>query len=800
MTDCPQIYRNVGNENFGEQIYVRSDVLHQFCKNDAWLRGQVLKLQADSPPIVRKRFNPVQLDLYKSWGCVVASDGTVQFDERNYEGINIDFSKSIPNYIPVAEENPMGEEMIDTSKSETILQSYVTADNTVDKYVTIPPEVESTIDTESTRDYSPFMYETSDGKIVDSLHCNEFWYVGFDKSRHYETRPNWLNDHLNGEIPSVCRAQTFKAKKTGYLIGLTLNIKGSMNTADPLMVQIRRTTQHANSEGKMTYYPVPTWEVPLAHQDVRFTTTNPGIYTVIFENPAYIEQGKTYAICLLSPLSHWTNCYYLGGWSASCGQDYYADGEAFYSWNNGHDWIRYGYADKSVAYHEGANAPRDFAFKCHIRQDKNVYSTGSYTCYFQPIYSSPVRKVKISSYRDGNVTDSNTSIEYYVSNDGRTWHKFDKDLTVDFGEDEDNHRHVTLLKAVLTTNTKSKAPYLQGLNITLFTDTAKEAYARTVEYAPITSGMFSARVWNAFNAPYTADVRTSCDVDVIPNVEEHQEIRVINPYDLYFYIHLWRNDAKMFQKIYNATRNISNVNYEAITRLLAENPSILDTLAENDIFVKGYIGENDTFTVDDNGYQHKMKQMKFIHSPAAPIVDCVYYPMEYNNENEANQPLSEWLDYTVDYETDYITWYDDVANIFNTGYIKFTYTPVFSGGYTNEDMPVDLDIFEEEFIISQEDIENGYITLRAPPLDPIKDVYLEGDVELLEDVDFYMNYDAKTLNFMYDDEPVVNVNDKITVRYVPYLYYDALSLGYHMKREDTTDKIIIKHNWIEYKT
>lgn len=47
--------------------------------------------------------------------------------------------------------------------------------------------------------------------------ANEHWYIGFDKNRHYETRPNWLENQLNNEIPSIGRAQTFKAKKLVYL-------------------------------------------------------------------------------------------------------------------------------------------------------------------------------------------------------------------------------------------------------------------------------------------------------------------------------------------------------------------------------------------------------------------------------------------------------------------------------------------------------------------------------------------------------------------------------------------------------
>ena len=82
--------------------------------------------------------------------------------------------------------------------------------------------------------------------------------------------------------------------------------------------------------------PVGSDEPHLAYQEVKFTNSDPGVFSVVFDHPCTVEEGETYAVVLLSPLSHPTNCYWIGGWNKHCHADVYEDGNAFYSFNSGY--------------------------------------------------------------------------------------------------------------------------------------------------------------------------------------------------------------------------------------------------------------------------------------------------------------------------------------------------------------------------------------------------------------------------------------------------------------------------------
>ena len=77
---------------------------------------------------------------------------------------------------------------------------------------------------------------SADGKI------NSWWYVGYDKAKNYQLRPDWIKSWKDGEIPSVCRAQTFKCVNGGILEAISLSLQNngvkSSNWGSPLYVQI----------------------------------------------------------------------------------------------------------------------------------------------------------------------------------------------------------------------------------------------------------------------------------------------------------------------------------------------------------------------------------------------------------------------------------------------------------------------------------------------------------------------------------------------------------------------------------
>lgn len=350
ITDVPPSYKNLQLESYGEQRYVHSEMLQQYMANDEYLLQLCRKIEYLTPPAVRKHFI-LQESFYEeeSYGCTVQGEN-IRFDNNRSKQVWIDFNNL---------------DLIDTVKTTAFIDQRVQTDQTqntsVEKQCTIPLTETSTIDS-TTRDYSPWTIRDQQGNITsDDMTCNEYWYIGFDRNRNYETRPNWLANQLNGEIPGISRAQTFKAKENGLLESVVLNLKGGTNTGTPLVVEIRRCELVNN-----VFQPVDSDQPALAYQEVRFNNTDPGVYSVTFDHPPIMEKNQTYAIVLLSPLSHPTNCYWIGGWNKHCHADVYEDGNAFWSWNCGYNWVRYGKDEDEIDYHWGKYAPQDFAFQCHI--------------------------------------------------------------------------------------------------------------------------------------------------------------------------------------------------------------------------------------------------------------------------------------------------------------------------------------------------------------------------------------------------------------------------------------------------
>ena len=123
-------------------------------------------------------------------------------------------------------------------------------------------------------------------------------------------------------------------------------------------------------------------------------------------------------------------------------------------------------------------------------------------------------------------------------------------------------------------------------------------------------------------------------------------------------------------------------------------------------------------------------------------------------------------------------------------------------------MPLVLDYFQEEFIITDEVKETTRLKLRAAPVDPIRDVIInpesENEQTLIEDVDYHVDYNNKEIVFDIlnadTQETVLTVNDVIRVVYTPNLDDSGISIGYHMTRENTDKQGVIQPSYIEYKT
>ena len=802
---CERKYKNLGEKAFGEQKYVTSQMLRQFCRNDAYLKREIERIEYLTPPAVRKRFGKIPVNKNESFGYSQSENGEIHFNSETDIIYYYDF-------------NDMSG--IDTDKTNAFLQSFVDG-GTVIKQYSIPQSktCKTEIKRNTTRNYSPWtIYETdANGNIIwenetlkipkiksDDMTCNEYWYIGFDRNRHYETRPNWLANMLNGEIPGITRGQTFKAKSTGVLKEIVLNLRGSTNTGMPLIVEIRRTEK---VDG--VWVPVDSDEPAIAYQEVKFTNTDPGVYSVVFDNPATIQEGVTYAIVLLSPLSHHTNCYWVGGWNKHCHADVYEDGNAFFSYNCGYTWIKYGKdteESENIPYHTGKYAPQDFAFQCHIEVLKencvSKYDVNKdYYVYLKPIYTNPVRSVSVSGTDKGDSMGDKYTLTYQVSQNGRDWINLEPNATHEFVDSGEGYKNVLFVRVKLRTTDAKETPILQNFAVHVRTELPKEMYVRTERYYPLTTGILGASVWGRLYAPFIERENTSCTVELISDNQSMEHFLIIEPKDLaggdYKYI-----TGIDWNKIVGKTET-------NIKKYLTDNPSVVNVLKTWNIYVKGYF-----------------KSIQLIKSPAYPLINMSLSP---NNNSVAGKVYGEGYDYKVDYSTDEITFYNDVLNAMVKGDLVVTYNPVIIDGLSSSEVGIQyskdtegnlqvdgqgliLDYFQEEFVITEEDVENRRLKLKAIPVDPVRKVVIikntddlddEDNIILNEDIDYKVDYDNKEVEFLVNSEDnvssVLEVGELIYIIYTPDLHESSIGIGYHAIRTQTNKDVTLLPNWIEYK-
>ena len=127
---------------------------------------------------------------------------------------------------------------------------------------------------------------------------------------------------------------------------------------------------------------------------------------------------------------------------------------------------------------------------------------------------------------------------------------------------------------------------------------------------------------------------------------------------------------------------------------------------------------------------------------------------------------------------------------------------------TNSDMPFSMDYMKETLTITQDNINNGYITLKTSALDPLRSVILNkgksSEETLIEDENYSVDYNNHCINIMSNtdntDATQFKQGDTLTVEYTPDLDDTGISIGYKLTRTNTDNQITISNNWIEYKT
>jgi hypothetical protein len=803
-------YIKIPIKEWGHKQLVTLNLLKSEINNEDYLYNQVNSLWDATPPVTRKLFKPVAIDPDKSFGVDLNKDNTsysISPDVNTIVHIKPIDDPKIDTSIPI-----LTSKLIDTVKSTCVF-------NTINKYVTIPRETVEYLD-KNTRNYSPF---------DNDMLCNEYWYIGFNRSKPYETRPNWVMNEEHGGIPAICRSQTFKVdlkeKSVGYgdLESVVLNLHGeSLQTGVPLIVEI---TEAVYNDTEKIYYPasrdhINNWRYnttkygdgksaqQIAKQYWYPENTDPGIVAITFDWGAQVIDGKYYAIVLRSPLNHQPNPYAVGGWNRHCDPDVYEDGDAFFSWNNGYNWIRYG-KDNKVSYHEGMYAPEDFAFQCYIRQQKQQYKTGTYYLYTKPLHYEKIKTIVIGTE---NCYPKDGKIEYYAYNNiTDEWVQFIDD-TVDFGSEE-NRPDVTVIRLDFTlTKAGGNAPYTYGFTLGIYHSEFSHAMLRTQPYTPRTTGILAANTYNHVHCPYNVEdlMRDNVIVDVVKESNSITTLEIINLVDILKYSSSCEsiNTTSVKNEIERIIGTKDEVTRQKfIEEFLTKHSDILEELRLLGVYV-----------LED----HNFKSFYVGGECAYPIIRCSYQP--YNDETV---DFSEWLDYTVNYddtvgsEGNTLTFNNNSVKQFtSSGHLTIKFNPIFakdipqSSVSTNNtlggtDIVKDIDlgfIKQPDYIVKADDLKSNVlsIVLYTEALNPLREVKIvrdnSNDIILVEEEDYNVDYDNKTIYIKNTNNDVLKVNDIIRIKYIPYLVNDSISLCYHLNRQDTDDNITIYGNYIDYKT
>ena len=806
MVNCEPKYRNLNRiQSFSEQMYPTVELFRQICQNDEYLKQQLDELGYLSPPAVRKRFNPIPIDPKVSYGFMETTEHEIIFDTDTNKSKTIDFTD---------------DSMVDYDKSSAVIAHFVDNGTIVDQAVL--PNTPGDLD-QSVKNW------TTNNQI------NTHWYVGYDKNASYQIRPNWIKDPKLSEIPSVCRAQTFTIPegKGGKLEAVSIHLANNGTVwgswGSPLILQIwktksitvpkmnwdsrTKTNTPVAGQSETIAWPDGSPYSPIAETSFDPSKIEPGFVSIAFPQPPTLEEGESYAIVFMSPLSNWSHCPRIGGWGRNCANSKYMQGDAFLSNNNGRTWERYGRNDLKVDYYLGRLTPSDFAFQLNIRQDSSTYVTGDHYLYLKPIHTNPFSKVTLSCTDSGDAASYPGKLLYQVSSDGRTWYDLNNHERAFSPDSEGNYPRTLFIRVKMWTTDNTKTPAIQSITASFTNVLPKEMYVRTHFYYPKVVPMLGASQWGRIFAPVNIDPTTDCKIEIIQEkqVIDHFNIITANELDEYTWI-----EGLDIEKITDEDEDVR-------CAYLIDNPSALELLREKGIYVLPWEDDEEvvhgmSFWTLDEDENKVFTPFYLTNSPAYPILECQLQP----RGDEGSWNPGEWYDYTVDYTKDTIVLAEGLIEKLPVGSITFTYNPVFiqdlvqnevgrvynptTGKYVNN--PLVIDYFLQDFIVDDKILETRQVPLRVSPVDPLRSVILNKDTdnerELIEDTDFTVDYTKGLIIFdiISDDDysTILSANDNLEVVYTPNLEDVGIAIGYTCKRGENTDKqVTIKQNWIEYK-
>ena len=586
---CKPVYRNLNTiQSYSEQKSSTVQWADQNCQNDEYLKQEVDELNYRSPARIRKRWKPILVDDNNSYGYTVNPNNTVTFSDLVNYTFTVDFSDM---------------SLIDKEKSDCAFVNFTDGLGVRHKCATVPM-VKHATSIHNCRTLNP----------GDDI--NSFWYVGFDKSKPYHIRPDWIKNWKDSEIPSIVRAQTFTIpakdgnnndieNATLYSVDLRLENNGTNNSnwGSPLYVQlwktkrvkVEKTTWSWATKGPVSYnpkqyeyiyYPDGTPETALATAVYNPDKITPHLQNFAFDKKTVVQAGEHYAIVMFSPLSHWEHCPRIGGWGRNCEVDKYTGGDAFLSEDNGRSFQRYGKNDLTVNQYElGMYTPMDFGFVVHMGMFDRGYNTDeSFYVYLKPIHLNPIKALQLVPVGWGNeYQEANLNLEFQVSKSGKanSWVTLDtNDLSIRFNPDPvtGEYPHFAYIRVKMSTNDSSVAPYLDSLKVICDMDSPREMYVRTMKYNPKITPMLGASAWSKFYSKFETEpqVTGSCELISEKSCIEHFDIITAN--ELEHYTHISGLDA---EKLTDPSLSV-RYNY------LMNDENALNILKANKVYVKPY--------------------------------------------------------------------------------------------------------------------------------------------------------------------------------------------------------------------
>lgn len=266
---CKPSYRNLNTiQSYSEQKYATVQWCEQNCQNDEWLKQQVEQLKYLTPPAVRKSWNIVEfIDFKKSYGCASTSPNTVGFKAgENGHTYYIDFKPDDEIKIDTSYNGNTCEPESYQKINNNVLDSEGNPTSTTETRYRLPSTPEVSVPKTSSDVVLQQAKYRHFGTGTEKTKHNSAWYIGFNKAKNYYVRPDWIKNWKDKEIPSVCRAQTFKVPKGygGTLVQVDLGLEwnGSQvsDCGSPLYVQIWKTydkyvtVRNWNKEKKVMEY------------------------------------------------------------------------------------------------------------------------------------------------------------------------------------------------------------------------------------------------------------------------------------------------------------------------------------------------------------------------------------------------------------------------------------------------------------------------------------------------------------------------------------------------------------------